>query len=200
MRGSSRRRGSQSTYQARSVTIDENGEEIIRLKKVIQVKTGASLKLREEMNEKAKELRPHMHDGRLKPAPAVPQSGLRFLCNIQSEIFRGNSNVFDLNGAVPDLNSRFIIKNAGKSFVLFPSGHRTSVQCERNKDVSDLEAQWDLGGATVENVNDNTQVRFRNAKDGTYLNLSGGSTANHTAFLTYIGHGGANQAFKLWKH
>lgn len=74
MRGSSRRRGSQSTYQARSVTIDENGEEIIRLKKVIQVKTGASLKLREEMNEKAKELRPHMHDGHLKPAPAVPQS------------------------------------------------------------------------------------------------------------------------------
>ncbi|CVK97802.1 uncharacterized protein FPRN_10798 [Fusarium proliferatum] len=102
--------------------------------------------------------------------------------------------------SVPDLNSRFIIKNAGKSFVLFPSGHRTSVQCERNKDVSDLEAQWDLGGATVENVNDNTQVRFRNAKDGTYLDLSGGSTANHTAFLTYIGHGGANQAFKLWKH
>ncbi|CZR41630.1 uncharacterized protein FPRO_11219 [Fusarium proliferatum ET1] len=217
MRGSSRRRGSQSTYQARSVTIDENGEEIIRLKKVIQVKTGASLKLREEMNEKAKELRPHMHDGHLKPAPAVPQSGLRFLCNIQSEIFRGNSNVFDLNGAVVMDRASGNPTRSGRSSQSLTSTAASSsrtrakalssfqVDTERVSSVRGTRTSRTLKPSGISearplNVNDNTQVRFRNAKDGTYLNLSGGSTANHTAFLTYIGHGGANQAFKLWKH
>ncbi|KAI7761000.1 hypothetical protein LZL87_012153 [Fusarium oxysporum] len=213
----------------RSVTIGENGDEINRLNNIIQAKTTAFLKLQEEMNDKAKELRTHMHEGHVTPAPtAAPEPKLRFKCNIRSESSSGNKNVFfDLNGAggqnppvhaisdgsykwnsnqiweifsVPGSNTRVIIKNAGNSFVLFSTGHGQNVKCERNRDVSDLAAQWDLQGATVENVTDSTQVRFRNANDNTYLDLSGSNTANGTAFLTYNGHGGANQAFKLWKH
>ncbi|KLP00666.1 uncharacterized protein FFB20_03527 [Fusarium fujikuroi] len=218
----------------RGVTIGEKGDEIKRLNSVIETKEKAFLKLQEEMNEKAKELRTHMHEGHVTPAPAptptvVPEPKLRFKCNIRSESSSGNKNVFfDLNGAggqnppvhaisdgsykwnsnqiweifsIPGSNTRVIIKNAGNSFVLFSTGHGQTVKCERNRDVSDLAAQWDLQGATVDNVNDNTQVRFRNAKDETYLDLSGGNTTNGTAFLTWKdGHGGANQAFKLWKH
>ncbi|KAF5600451.1 hard-surface inducible [Fusarium pseudoanthophilum] len=163
------------------------------------------------------------------PAPtAAPESKLRFKYNIRSESSSCNKNVFlylkgaggqnipahaileglykwDSNHAwetlsVPGFNMRVIIKNAGNSFVLFSTGHGQTVKCERNRYASDLAAHWDLQGATVENVTDSTQVRFRNAKDGTYLDLSGGNTANDTAFLTYNGHGGANQAFKRWRH
>ncbi|KAG7411291.1 hypothetical protein Forpe1208_v010627 [Fusarium oxysporum f. sp. rapae] len=222
-------KGLEALAKQRSVTIGENGDEIIRLNNIIQAKTTAFLKLQEEMNDKAKELRTHMHEGHVTPAPtAAPEPKLRFKCNIRSESSSGNKNVFfDLNGAggqnppvhaisdgsykwnsnqiweifsVPGSNTRVIIKNAGNSFVLFSTGHGQNVKCERNRDVSDLAAQWDLQGATVENVTDSTQVRFRNANDNTYLDLSGSNTANGTAFLTYNGHGGANQAFKLWKH
>ncbi|KAI1019167.1 hypothetical protein LB503_009214 [Fusarium chuoi] len=81
----------------------EKGDEIKRLNSVIETKEKAFLKLQEEMNEKAKELRTHMHEGHVTPAPAptvVPEPKLRFKCNIRSESSRGNSNVFfDLNGA-----------------------------------------------------------------------------------------------------
>ncbi|KAF5703307.1 hard-surface inducible [Fusarium mundagurra] len=214
----------------RSLIIGENDEEIIGLEKIIQVRISAFLKLQEEMDEKAKELRTHMHEGHVTPTPtAAPESKLRFKYNIRSESSRGNKNVFfDLKGAggqnlpvhaildgsykwgsnqaweilsVPGFNTRVIIKVAGNIFVLFSAGRQGhTVECERNRDASDLAAQWDLQGATVENVTDSTQVRFRNAKDGTYLDLSSSNTANGTAFLTYNGHGGVNQAFKLWKH
>ncbi|KAF5611140.1 hard-surface inducible [Fusarium sp. NRRL 25303] len=167
------------------------------------------------MNEKAKELRTHMHEGHFTPAPAVPERKIRLQCNVRSESFRGNSNVVDFNGAggensplhsisdglckwksnqtceifsVPGSNTREIIKDAGNSFVLFLAGYAENVQCERRKDVSDLATQCDLEGATADNVNDNT---FRNATDETYLDMPGGNTANHTAFLTYNGHDGA---------
>ncbi|KAI1043971.1 hypothetical protein LB505_003318 [Fusarium chuoi] len=93
----------------RGVTIGEKGDEIKRLNSVIETKEKAFLKLQEEMNEKAKELRTHMHEGHITPAPApapaptptvVPEPKFRFKCNIRSESSRGNSNVFfDLNGA-----------------------------------------------------------------------------------------------------
>ncbi|KAJ4135494.1 hypothetical protein BFJ70_g14012 [Fusarium oxysporum] len=213
----------------KSKTISEQADEIIKLNNTIKEKTLAFDNLETELKDKAKELRTHMHEGHVTPAPtAAPEPKLRFKCNIRSESSSGNKNVFfDLNGAggqnppvhaisdgsykwnsnqiweifsVPGSNTRVIIKNAGNSFVLFSAGHGQTVKCERNRDVSDLAAQWDLQGATVENVTDSTQVRFRNAKDETYLDLSGGNTTNGTAFLTYNGHGGANQAFKLWKH
>ncbi|EWZ31644.1 hypothetical protein FOZG_14767 [Fusarium oxysporum Fo47] len=213
----------------KSKTISEQADEIIKLNNTIKEKTLAFDNLETELKDRAKELRTHMHEGHVTPAPtAAPEPKLRFKCNIRSESSSGNKNVFfDLNGAggqnppvhaisdgsykwnsnqiweifsVPGSNTRVIIKNAGNSFVLFSAGHGQTVKCERNRDVSDLAAQWDLQGATVENVTDSTQVRFRNAKDETYLDLSGGNTTNGTAFLTYNGHGGANQAFKLWKH
>lgn len=89
----------------RGVTIGEKGDEIKRLNSVIETKEKAFLKLQEEMNEKAKELRTHMHEGHVTPAPAptptvVPEPKLRFKCNIRSESSSGNKNVFfDLNGA-----------------------------------------------------------------------------------------------------
>ncbi|KAH7237728.1 uncharacterized protein BKA55DRAFT_741655 [Fusarium redolens] len=210
--------------KARSKTIREQTDEMTKLNNTITEKTRAFDNLETELKDKAKELRTHMHEGHI-----TPESKLRFKCNIRSESSSSNKNAFlDLNGAggqnppvhaisdgsyrwnsnqiweifsVPGSNTRVVIKNAGNSFVLFSVGHGKTVQCERNHDVSDLAAQWDLQGATVDNINDNTQVRFRNAKDNTYLDLSGGSTANGTAFLTWNdGHGGANQAFKLWKH
>ncbi|EXL42922.1 hypothetical protein FOCG_14485 [Fusarium oxysporum f. sp. radicis-lycopersici 26381] len=214
----------------KSKTISEQADEIIKLNNTIKEKTLAFDNLETELKDKAKELRTHMHEGHVTPAPtAAPEPKLRFKCNIRSESSSGNKNVFfDLNGAggqnppvhaisdgsykwnsnqiweifsVPGSNTRVIIKNAGNSFVLFSAGHGQTVKCERNRDVSDLAAQWDLQGVTVENVTDSTQgFRFRNAKDETYLDLSGGNTTNGTAFLTYNGHGGANQAFKLWKH
>ncbi|KAF5703980.1 hard-surface inducible [Fusarium globosum] len=170
----------------RSVTIGENGEEIIRLNKFLQVKSKVFLNLQEEMNETAKELRTHMHEGHFTPAPAVPERKPRLQCNVRSESFRGNSNVFDLNGAggensplhsisdglckwksnqtceifsVPGSNTREIIKDAGNSFVFFLAGYAENVQCDRRKDVSDLATQCDLEGATADNVNDNTQVQ-----------------------------------------
>ncbi|PNP81244.1 hypothetical protein FNYG_05276 [Fusarium nygamai] len=128
--------------------------------------------------------------GRNPPVHAISDGSYKWNSNQIWEIF-----------SVPGSNTRIIIKNAGNSFVLFSAGHEQTVKCKRNRDVSDLAAQWDLEGATVENVTDSTQVRFCNAKDGTYLDLSGGNTTNGTAFLTWKdGHGGTNQAFKLWKH
>ncbi|KAF5230974.1 hypothetical protein FANTH_13588 [Fusarium anthophilum] len=144
--------------------------------------------------------------GQDPPVHAISDGSYRLNANQIWEIF-----------SVPGSNTRVVIKNAGNSFVLFSAGkytipqnrpnylqkdtgHGQTVKCERSRDVSDLAAQWDLQGATVDNVTDSTQVRFRNAKDETYLDLSGGNTGNGTAFLTYNGHGGANQAFKLWKH
>ncbi|KAF5613622.1 hard-surface inducible [Fusarium subglutinans] len=232
----------------KSKTITEQAEEIIKLNNTIKEKTLAFDNLEMELKDKAKELRTHMHEGHVTPAPVptvVPEPKLRFKCNIRSESSSGNNHVFlDLNGqggqnppvhaisdgsyrlnanqiweifSVPGSNTRVVIKNAGNSFVLFSAGkytipqnrpnylqkdtgHGQTVKCERSRDVSDLAAQWDLQGATVDNVTDSTQVRFRNAKDETYLDLSGGNTGNGTAFLTYNGHSGANQAFKLWKH
>ncbi|KAG5815056.1 hypothetical protein H9Q74_002974 [Fusarium xylarioides] len=165
------------------------------------------------MDEKAKELRTHIHEGHVTLTPtAAPKSKLRFKYNIRSESSSCNKNVFlDLKGAggqnlpvhailgesykwdsnhtweifsVPGSNTRVIIKIACNGFVLF-SADRQTVECERSHDASDLAARWDLQGATVENVTDSTQVSI---------------TANGTAFLTYNGHRGVNQAFKLWKH
>ncbi|PCD31322.1 hypothetical protein AU210_010977 [Fusarium oxysporum f. sp. radicis-cucumerinum] len=169
----------------RSVTISENGDEIMRLNKIIQVKTDA------ESSSGNKNVFFDLNGagGQNPPVHAISDGSYKWNSNQIWEIF-----------SVPGSNTRVIIKNAGNSFVLFSAGHGQTVKCERNRDVSDLAAQWDLQGATVENVTDSTQVRFRNAKDETYLDLSGGNTTNGTAFLTYNGHGGANQAFKLWKH
>ncbi|EWG53211.1 hypothetical protein FVEG_17071 [Fusarium verticillioides 7600] len=168
-----------------------------------------------------------MHESYVAPAPTptvIPELKLRFKCNVRSESSSGNKNVFDLNGvggqnppvqawnsnriweifSVPGSNTRIIIKNAGNSFVLFSAGKHTIPRTEAinyEEDRTRKDCQWDLQDATVENVTDRTQVRFRNAKDGTYLDLSSENTANGTAFLTWKdGHGGANQAFKLWKH
>ncbi|KAF5538012.1 hard-surface inducible [Fusarium phyllophilum] len=200
----------------RSLIIGENDEEIIGLENIIQVRITAFLKLQEEMDEKAKELRTHMHEGHVAPTPtAAPESKLRFKYNIRRESSSCNKNVFfDLKGAggqnlpvhaisvtldgsykwdsnhtweilsVPGFNTRVVIKIAGNSFVLFSAGRQGQT------------IEWRDG----RECHDSTQVRFRNAKDGTYLDLLSSNTANGTAFLTYNGHGGANQAFKLWKH
>ncbi|RKK46602.1 hypothetical protein BFJ67_g8153 [Fusarium oxysporum f. sp. cepae] len=206
----------------RRKTISEQADEIIKLNNTIKEKTLAFDNLETELKDKAKELRTHMHEGHVTPTPtAAPEPKLRFKCNIRSESSSRNMNVFfDLNGAggqnppVHAISDGSYKWNSNKIWEIFSVpgsntrtrllkkdiGHGQTVKCERNRDVSDLAAQWDLQGATVENVTDSTQVRFRNAKDETYLDLSGGNTTNGTAFLTYNGHGGANQAFKLWKH
>ncbi|KAG5657313.1 hypothetical protein KAF25_005877 [Fusarium avenaceum] len=214
---------------SKSDMIRKQAEAIVRLNNTISEGTIAFDNLQNKFEEQAKGMRTHMHENHTSPpAPTtVPEPKLRFKCNLRSEISGGKHVFFDLNGAggqnppvhaisdgsykwnsnqiweiftVPGSNTRVILKNAGNSFVLFSAGHGQNVRCERNHDTSDLAAQWDLQGATVDNVTDNTQVRFCNVKDKTYLDLSGGNTDNGTPFLTYNGHGGANQAFKLWKH
>ncbi|KAF4461394.1 hard-surface inducible [Fusarium albosuccineum] len=161
-----------------------------------------------------------------KAQRAASDPSLRFRCNLRSEASGSKDVFFDLNGgggknppvhaisdnsyktnpnqswefySVGTSNTRVIIKNTGSKAVLFSVGHGNNVRCEKDHNTSDAAAQWELVDATTESINENVVVGIRNVKDNTYLDLSGSNTNNGTAFLTYNGHGGKNQRFKLWR-
>ncbi|KAF4943351.1 hypothetical protein FGADI_13476 [Fusarium gaditjirri] len=119
------------------------------LLKTKAAKAKAVRNLEDEMKEKTKELRTHMHERHL-----TPESKRQFKCNIRSESSGGSRHAFfDPNGS----NTRVMTKNAGNSFVVLSEGkypvlqirqrlltkdigHGKNVQCKRDKDVSDLAA------------------------------------------------------------
>ncbi|KAM0542736.1 hypothetical protein ACHAPJ_012669 [Fusarium lateritium] len=209
----------------KSKTIGEQADEIIEHEKKVREKTIALDKLQTEFSGKKQELTHHFNEVH-GSSNASQGLKLRFRCNVRSD-HSSTKNVFvDLNGAgdktpavhaisdgsnkwnlnqiwdiysAPNSNNRVIIKNTGNGYVLWSAGHDQTVRCDKNHSTSDLAAQWDLN-TTIDNINDNTQVRFYNAKDKTSLDLAGGNTANGMPFITYSAHNGSNQAFKLLKH
>ncbi|KAF4946975.1 hypothetical protein FSARC_14069 [Fusarium sarcochroum] len=209
----------------KSATIQEQADEIIQHEKKVREKTIALDKLQTAFSKEQQELKKHLKETN-GCSNGSQEPKLRLWCNLRSEMSNHENVFFDLNGAggrspavhaisdgsnkwnlnqiwgiytVPNSNNRVIVKNSGNGYVLWSAGHGQNVRCDKDHSTSDLAAQWDLN-TSIDSINDNTQVRFCNAGDKTYLDLSGGNKANGTPFLTYNGHGGPNQAFKLVKH
>ncbi|KAK9792884.1 putative Hard-surface inducible protein [Seiridium cardinale] len=150
----------------------------------------------------------------------------RFRCNIRSEI---GGKFVDLNGgggrdpaihgwddkswvhnknqhwqiwshpSEDDRDTRIVIKSDVTDGYLAGDGHGRRVRCQTG-DVFDEQFHWYFEGGDLHNLSENTPVRFRSVRHPScYLDLSGGDSNNGTPFITYEGHGGSNQAFKLWK-
>ncbi|KAG5804419.1 hypothetical protein H9Q74_009241 [Fusarium xylarioides] len=148
----------------------------------------------------------------------------RFKCNIKSQVpsnreivvdltdgggartpvqcysFKNNNNqIWDIYSVAGHKNVA-VIKNTRNNYVLWSAGRNQKVRCDPGKDVSDKAAQWELEGTTLDSINSNTVIKIRNVKDGMYLDLQQGDTANYTPFLTWDGNNGLNQRFRISKH
>ncbi|TVY66599.1 hypothetical protein Focb16_v011346 [Fusarium oxysporum f. sp. cubense] len=162
--------------------------------KEVSEKTITFLTLEKELWGKKSELTYHLNEVH-EPSYDVQAPKLRFRCNIRSEQSSSQDVFFDLNGAggktpavhaisggsnkwnlnqiwdiysAPNSNNRVIIKSAGNGSIIWSAGQEHTVCYDKDHSTSDLAAQWDLN-ITIDNINNNTQVRSYNAKDKTCL-------------------------------
>ncbi|KAH7174192.1 uncharacterized protein B0J16DRAFT_348272 [Fusarium flagelliforme] len=198
----------QDLVAQKTATITQRDQDIIELKKAVEAGKIALAALQKQLDSHNNEIRK------------------RLRCNLKSEITDDKDVMFDLNGgggknpavhawsdgdyytmnsnamwdiySVGDSNNIVVIKSPSKGYVLYSKGHGKNVCCEAGKNVADPDAQWEIQGATIDNM-DHKVIQFRNVKDKTSLDLCGGDTKNGTAFLTYNPHGGKNQKFRVYK-
>ncbi|KAM5353370.1 hypothetical protein ACJ41O_000020 [Fusarium nematophilum] len=117
-----------------------------------------------------------------------------------NDTYKTNPNQIWEIYSVPGFDTRVVIKNSGNKAVLYSTGSGRRVGADKGVNVWDAAAQWYLEGGQIGDIKDDTIIRLRNVRDSnSYLDLEGGVTKNLTPFLTYPGHGGQNQSFKLWR-
>ncbi|SCO24120.1 uncharacterized protein FFM5_13562 [Fusarium fujikuroi] len=114
-------------------------------------------------------------------------------------LVNNNNQIWDIY-SIGGRNNVVIIKNTRNNYVLWSAGRNQKARCDPGRDTSDQATQWELEGTTVDSINNNTVFKFRNLKDGMYLDLRQGDTSNYTPFMTWDGNNGSNQKFKISKH